>query len=204
MATVLFKRKTATEISSLPIEDGSLIFNTTDKDILMDNGTERERYGGGNLSTTDIVNDVATAIAVTETDVPAGCGTIKELNTLISDINSSLTALGVIKSYENRNTTLDGMSSAANLIPFTVVEPGLYEVSTNLFGFANTSGRFMAVVKKGTKSVTAEFNGFGYYGIQVSQVYECIAGDVISGGFFSSVAQTSTQNNLLCQIIRIR
>ena len=51
MATVLFKRKTATEISSLPIEDGSLIFNTTDKDVLMDNGTERERYGGGNLST---------------------------------------------------------------------------------------------------------------------------------------------------------
>ena len=84
MATVLFKRKTATEISSLPIEDGSLIFNTTDKDILMDNGTERERYGGGNLSTTDIVNDVATAIAVTETDVPAGCGTIKELNSSLT------------------------------------------------------------------------------------------------------------------------
>ena len=111
MADVIFKRKTSTEIASLPIVDGSVIFNTTDKGIFMDNGTTRERYGGGNLSKSDVVNnlastsinlplsanqgnvlntkkidkssvvnDVATAVSVTATNIPAGCGCIKELN----------------------------------------------------------------------------------------------------------------------------
>lgn len=43
---VKFKRKTQLEIDALPIEDGSIIFNTDKKEILMDNGSVREKYSG--------------------------------------------------------------------------------------------------------------------------------------------------------------
>ncbi|MEG1994870.1 MAG: hypothetical protein RR255_00360 [Bacilli bacterium] len=100
MATVLFKRKTAAEVASLPVEDGSVIFNTTDKSILMDNGTQRERYAGGNLSTTDIVNTLAEAITVTSPTVPVGCGVIKSLNTDLTNKPNII--------YETVRATLTG------------------------------------------------------------------------------------------------
>lgn len=47
MATVKFKRKTEEEITNMPIEDGSIIFDTTNKKMYLDNGTERLEVGGG-------------------------------------------------------------------------------------------------------------------------------------------------------------
>lgn len=44
MTEVKFKRKTNSEIQSLPIDDGSVIFDTTNKEILMDNNSERINF----------------------------------------------------------------------------------------------------------------------------------------------------------------
>lgn len=47
MATVKFKRKTEEEIENLAIEDGSIIFDTTNRKMYLDNGTERLEVSGG-------------------------------------------------------------------------------------------------------------------------------------------------------------
>ena len=49
MATVKFKRKTEEEINNMPIEDGSIIFDITNKKMYLDNGTKRLDIGGGGL-----------------------------------------------------------------------------------------------------------------------------------------------------------
>jgi hypothetical protein len=99
----------------VPLNDGQIIFNETDEAIYLDNtigGTVvRKRYGGGNLSRSDIdmalsttsenpvankvltelmlqkadvIDDLETALAVTENGVPTGCKTIQKLNTKIN------------------------------------------------------------------------------------------------------------------------
>ena len=60
MANVIFKELTKAEIDDLPITDGSIYFNTTDEDILVDLNGIRKRYAGGNLSNTDVVDNLTT------------------------------------------------------------------------------------------------------------------------------------------------
>lgn len=60
MANVIFKELTKAEIDDLPITDGSIYFNTTDEDILVDLNGIRKRYAGGNLSNTDIIDNLTT------------------------------------------------------------------------------------------------------------------------------------------------
>jgi hypothetical protein len=122
MANVLFRRGTQEYINNnVPISDGQVVFNETDQAIYVDtpvnNVITRLRYGGGNLSRsdidsalsdtsenpvqnkvitesvlqkTDIVNDYNTAVAVTATDIPVGCGVIKTANTKIGGLQTAL------------------------------------------------------------------------------------------------------------------
>lgn len=122
MANVLFRRGTQEYINNnVPISDGQVVFNETDQAIYVDtpvnNVITRLRYGGGNLSRsdidsalsdtsenpvqnkvitesvlqkTDVVNDYNTAVAVTATDIPVGCGVIKTANTKIGNLQTSL------------------------------------------------------------------------------------------------------------------
>ena len=50
MLEVKFKRKTYEEIKTLPIDNGSVIFDTTNKEILMDTDI-REKYTNNNYKT---------------------------------------------------------------------------------------------------------------------------------------------------------
>jgi hypothetical protein len=122
MNNVLFRRGNQTFIDkNVPLNDGQIIFNETDEaiyvDTLLNGSVVRKRYGGGNLSRsdidsalsdtsknpvqnkvitesvlqkTDIVNDYNTAVAVTATDIPVGCGVIKTANTKIGDLQTAL------------------------------------------------------------------------------------------------------------------
>jgi hypothetical protein len=122
MANVLFRRGTQEYINNnVPISDGQVVFNETDQAIYVDtpvnNVITRLRYGGGNLSRsdidsalsdtsenpvqnkvitesvlqkTDVVNDYNTAVAVTATDIPVGCGVIKTANTKIGDLQTAV------------------------------------------------------------------------------------------------------------------
>jgi hypothetical protein len=122
MANVLFRRGTQEYINNnVPISDGQVVFNETDQAIYVDtpvnNVITRLRYGGGNLSRsdidsalsdtsenpvqnkvitesvlqkTDIVNDYNTAVAVTATDIPVGCGVIKTANTKIGNLQTAV------------------------------------------------------------------------------------------------------------------
>ena len=101
MATVLFKR--TDDQSTVPIQDGLLVFDTSNYKIYMDNGTERLQYGGdtdliadpteatvtnafsatGSLSLflqkTTVVDTKANALAVTQNYIPLGCLAFKEM-----------------------------------------------------------------------------------------------------------------------------
>ena len=108
MANVKFKRVTTAQQTTEAIEDGKLLFNTDTKKIFLDNSTTRLEMipADSALSTTStnpiqnkaltnsIVNDLATAQAVTADYIPCGTKVVKELNTSIStwtDITSEIT-----------------------------------------------------------------------------------------------------------------
>ena len=135
MNNVLFRRGDQTFIDeNVPLNDGQIIFNETDEAIYVDttiDGTvTRKRYGGGNLSRSDIdmalstisenpvankvltelmlqkadvIDDLGTALAVTENGVPTGCKTIQGLNTKINttqaQVSNSNDAYSVSKAY---------------------------------------------------------------------------------------------------------
>lgn len=101
MATVLFKR--TDDQSTVPIQDGLLVFDTSNHKIYMDNGTERLQYGGDTdlitdptsatvtnafsatgslnlfLQKTTVVDTKANALAVTQNYIPLGCLAFKEM-----------------------------------------------------------------------------------------------------------------------------
>lgn len=134
MNNVLFRRGDQTFIDeNVPLNDGQIIFNETDEaiyvDTLINNVVTRKRYGGGNLSRSDIdmalsttsenpvankvltelmvqkadvIDDLGTALAVTENGVPTGCKTIQGLNT-----NINTTQAQVSNSGDSYNPTRD-------------------------------------------------------------------------------------------------
>ena len=87
---------------------------------------------------------------------------------------------------------------------FTVSEDGLYEVTANLYGTKLSSSRTVIGVQKNGFTVNTEHNGNGSYGVEASRIFECSSGDVISGVFYNSAAQSASTNNLVCQIIRLK
>lgn len=111
MANVNFYRGTKANIDNVAYTDGQIYFPTDENKILLDTGNARKQYGGDTeidsalsttstnpvqnkvvtttlnqkLAKTDIVNDLASAVAVTSTATPVGCGAIKELNSNLDD-----------------------------------------------------------------------------------------------------------------------
>ena len=119
-------------------------------------------------------------------------------------IIQSLSKITIVKEYQNLNTTLDGMSAASNFNEFPIKEAGLYYISANLFGSKSATSRTMIGVQKNGIAITVEHNGSGYYGIEASHIYQCNAGDTISGRFYNDTRQINETNNLLCQVVRLK
>lgn len=100
MATVTFRR--TADVDSIPIVDGSLVFDLAHNKIYMDNGNTRIQYGGDTdlissvndatgqnafsatatvatfLQKTNVINTKADALSVTQNNVPLGCLAFKE------------------------------------------------------------------------------------------------------------------------------
>jgi hypothetical protein len=173
MANVLFRRGTQEYINNnVPISDGQVVFNETDQAIYVDtpvnNVITRLRYGGGNLSRsdidsalsdtsenpvqnkvitesvlqkTDVVNDYNTAVAVTATDIPVGCGVIKTANTKIGDLQTALnTTNRTVAQHTNDISALNtGLTSTSSRIVtplnnFTI-KGNDYRCRETMFGF---------------------------------------------------------------------
>lgn len=101
MATVTFRR--TADVNSIPIVDGSLVFDLAHNKIYMDNGDTRIQYGGDTdlitnpsiastvnafsavgsldlfLQKTNVINTKAEALNITQNNVPLGCLAFKEM-----------------------------------------------------------------------------------------------------------------------------
>ena len=101
MATVTFRR--TADVDSIPVVDGSLVFDLSRNKIYMDNGNTRIQYGGDTdlissvssatgqnafsatatvatfLQKTSVINTKANALAVTQNNIPLGCLAFKEM-----------------------------------------------------------------------------------------------------------------------------
>jgi hypothetical protein len=140
MNNVLFRRGDQTFIDeNVPLNDGQIIFNETDEaiyvDTLINSSVVRKRYGGGNLSRSDIdmalsttsenpvankvltelmlqkadvIDDLGTALAVTENGVPTGCKTIQGLNTSLKTLVVDIPSFSSLpQTINNTNITSD-------------------------------------------------------------------------------------------------
>ena len=160
MNNVLFRRGDQTFIDeNVPLNDGQIIFNETDEaiyvDTLINNIVTRKRYGGGNLSRSDIdmalsavsenpvankvltelmlqkadvVNDLATAIAVTAEDVPVGCGVAKSLNTTLTDVVTRLNSAALLDNAGSHNCIYRGkyLGTSVTTAQWTAISSGAF------------------------------------------------------------------------------
>ena len=148
MANVNFCRDTKANIDNVAYTDGQMYFPTDQNKIYLDTGNQRKQYGGdtevdSTLSTTsenpvqnrivttslnqkvaktDVVNDLASAVAVTDTHTPAGCGTVKELKQNVGALNNSLTIQATTyvggTSHAIGDYVIDGAGTTAS--PYTL------------------------------------------------------------------------------------
>ena len=109
--TVLFKRGDSATITSTPVTDGQILFDTSGNGkMYLDNGTDRLEMGGAitvdaSLSKTstnaiqnkavtgNILNSLAEVSAATQQNTIAGALAVKELNTNVNELNNSLNSL---------------------------------------------------------------------------------------------------------------
>lgn len=141
MANVAFRRGDNAYVNAIAVTDGQILFDTQSHAIYMDNGSSRDRYGGGNLSKsdvdtalsanstnpvqnkviyanvlkkTDVINTLSSAIAVTNTQVPVGCGVAKDLNNKIGQLTySNAGAHNSIFRGKNLGTSVSSAQSTA-------------------------------------------------------------------------------------------
>ena len=108
MATVLFKRGDSAEITSTPVIDGQILFDTSGNGkMYLDNGTDRLEMGGAvtvdaSLSKTstnavqnkavtgNILNSLTEVDAATQQNTIAGALALKEANSALKETNSNL------------------------------------------------------------------------------------------------------------------
>lgn len=124
---VNFYKGNTNTINSVPITDGNILFDTDKRDISVDNGTTRERFAGGNLSDTDIINDLTS----TDTDKPLSANMGKELKDEIGNTSSLTTSSKVVVSAINElnnnlqskvdTTTYTSGMATKNKVTFEVI-----------------------------------------------------------------------------------
>lgn len=128
MATVTFRR--TADVNSIPIVDGSLVFDLAHNKIYMDNGDTRIQYGGDTdlitnpsiastvnafsavgsldlfLQKTNVINTKAEALNITQNNVPLGCLAFKEmLGTTDYSAVGDGTVSGAITNLNSRTST---------------------------------------------------------------------------------------------------
>lgn len=108
---VNFYKGNTNTINSVPITDGNILFDTDKRDISVDNETTRERFAGGNLSDTDIINDLTS----TDTDKPLSANMGKELKDEIGNTSSLTTSSkAVVPAINELNNNLQSHKSSAD------------------------------------------------------------------------------------------
>ena len=169
MANVNFYRDTKANIDNVAYTDGQMYFPTDQNKIYLDTGNQRKQYGGDTevdsaLSTistnpvqnntvtyflnqkvakTDVVNDLDSAVAVTATNVPVGCGAIKELNTSLTEHTTFPSEQGAFyPDYQDGKYgfNTDALRGADTFVPFktkpdrlTILDANITTTNSNLF-----------------------------------------------------------------------
>lgn len=194
---VAFRRGDNAYINSIAVTDGQILFDTESQAIYMDNGSVRGRYGGGNLSRsdvdtalkadsenpvqnkviyanvlkkTDVINTLSSAIAVTDTQVPVGCGVAKELNNKISNSSDAYNPtkpykIGDLCIHDNKlyrcitacsagSWTTNQSCFMADTLVNVVDGVNNYEISY-IYGRGGADFRFMSLARKG-KTIFAQ------------------------------------------------
>ena len=147
--TVLFKRGDSATITSTPVTDGQILFDTSGNGkMYLDNGTDRLEMGGAitvdaSLSKTstnaiqnkavtgNILNSLAEVSAATQQNTIAGALALKE-------VNSSLNNLSI---YADMNNVIQDMESSGT---YNITEDGIV---IGYLSIANTSIHYTANVK---------------------------------------------------------
>ena len=153
--TVLFKRGDSATITSTPVTDGQILFDTSGNGkMYLDNGTDRLEMGGAitvdaSLSKTstnaiqnkavtgNILNSLAEVSAATQQNTIAGALALKEVNSSLGDIsgftNTTYDSIGDFIQYCVDNGYLPDINNIA-LIPTMTsnTTPSPYVASGNL------------------------------------------------------------------------
>lgn len=179
MATVLFKRTDNPD--DVPIQDGLLVFSTTNHKIYMDNGTERLQYGGDTdlitdpteatvtntfsatgslnlfLQKTTVVDTKSNALAVTQNYIPLGCLAFKEMLGTENYANvGDGTVSGALVSLRGETLTATlAIGSTSLVLTSTILTSNSYvDIYTDTFGINPKN----VTVNNTTKEITLTFD----------------------------------------------
>ena len=127
--TVLFKRGDSATITSTPVTDGQILFDTSGNGkMYLDNGTDRLEMGGAitvdaSLSKTstnaiqnkavtgNILNSLAEVSAATQQNTIAGALALKEVNASLTEIKNDIGSFGWITFFNPNNDILGTLNT---------------------------------------------------------------------------------------------
>ena len=181
MATVTFKRGDTNTMGNTPITDGMLFFNEESYKIYMDNGTERLQYGGDTdlivdpstasatnafsstgalnifLQKTTVVNSKASALAVTQNNIPLGCLAFKEMlgTNNYSSVGDGTVSGGLVSLRgETLQTTLAATTTTVVLTSTILTSNSYIDIYTNKYDVSPKT----VTVNDITKQITLTFD----------------------------------------------
>lgn len=150
--TVLFKRGDSATITSTPVTDGQILFDTSGNGkMYLDNGTDRLEMGGAltvdatlSKTSTNPVQNKAVAGVMLDTLSDIGIVTrkgfltdalaVKELNTNVNELNESLGGISFI-TEEGKGITGYTLTGADTVYPFS---SGIKDFAVSYSDMANT------------------------------------------------------------------
>ena len=173
--TVLFKRGDSATITSTPVTDGQILFDTSGNGkMYLDNGTDRLEMGGAitvdaSLSKTstnaiqnkavtgNILNSLAEVSAATQQNTIAGALALKEVNSSLDKINTYVDDEGKLHFVD--------ATGADTVLPFSGgwEEIKVVTLTSNLTIDIGRKPKELFVGWSATNVTTSEFNLFSYY-----------------------------------------
>lgn len=81
------------------------------------------------LQKADVIDDLATAVAVTENGIPVGCGSIKTLNTTVEDIVTRLNKMALLNNAGSHNCIYRGkfLGNTVTAKQYTAISNGTFD-----------------------------------------------------------------------------
>lgn len=188
MSNIMFYKKTKSEIDDIPIREGNILFDTTNKDILVDNNGARENYGNGSA-----VLELRNSVDELENNVD-------ELESSVDNVNDGLNNINVYVNEEDGKLHFVDKDGADTELPFKSKFEPLYNIGyVNVSVTSRSSTQKVRYLSTTEQSVIQDIERNGKTAKLIVEYHLVDTGD--TSRFIDNINRVASDTNANAQII---